>query len=135
MESHVPGELDTKMTEPTNALHSHTVASTQSGITKGVIGRDARAQQRGGIYGTELIGNGSEAARFSDHHFRISTVHGYPGDHRVLTIHAVSASARLAGAVLAGDQADANALTDLPSRHSAAQGVDTADDFMPGNAR
>jgi hypothetical protein len=135
MESHVPRKLDTKMTEATNALHSHQIASAQAGIAKGVVGRDARAQQGGGLCGTELIGNGSEAACFSDHHFRISTVHGYPRYHWVLTIHAVSTSARLAGAVLSGDQADANALTDLPSRHAAAQGVDAANDFMTGNAR
>jgi hypothetical protein len=135
VESHAPGELNTKMPKATNALNGDQIPASQASIAKGIVGRNARAQQRGGLRGTELIGNGSEAARFSDHHFRISTVHGYLRYHWVLTIHAVSTSARLAGAVLSGDQADANALTDLPSRHAAAQGVDAANDFMTGNAR
>ena len=58
-----------------------------------------------------------------------------PGDHRVLTIHNVSASARLAHSVFAAEEADTNPLTDFPSGHSAAQGFNAAHDFMPRNAR
>jgi hypothetical protein len=66
------------------------------------------------------IRNGSDAARFSDHHFRISSIHGYSGYHGVLTIHNVSASARFARPVFAAEEADADPLTDFPSGHSAA---------------
>jgi hypothetical protein len=135
MESHVPRKLDTKMTEATNALHRHQIASTQTGIAKGVVGRDARAQQRGGLYGTELIGNGSEATRFSDHYFRISSVCGYSRHHWVLAIHHVSAPALFTHPVFSGNETDTNPLTDFPSGYSAAKGFDAANYFVPRNAR
>jgi hypothetical protein len=43
MESHVPGKLDAKMPEATNALHSYQISAAQSGIAKSVVGGDARA--------------------------------------------------------------------------------------------
>ncbi len=134
MESHVPRKLDAKMPQTTNALHGHKISATQAGVAKSVISRDARAQERGGLCGTELIRNRSDAARFSDHHFRVSPVDSYSGYHRVLTIHHVSASARLTHTVFAGDQSDTNPLTDLPFRHSAAQGFDAPNNLMPGHA-
>ena len=76
-EPHVPRKLDTKMPKATNALHSDQISAAQAGVAKSVVGRDTRAEERGGFCGTELIRNRSDAARFSDHHFRISSVHGY----------------------------------------------------------
>src|SRR4029077_20858130 len=83
----------------------------------------------------ELIRNRSDAARFSNHHFRISSVHGYSGDHRVLAIHNVSASARFAHTVFATEETDTDPFTDLPSGHSATQGFNAANYFMPGKER
>src|SRR6185369_8134440 len=71
-ESHVPRKLDTEMPKPANALHSHQISAAQAGIANGVISRDTRAEERGGLHGSELVRNGSDAARFSDHDFRIS---------------------------------------------------------------
>src|SRR5258706_14763693 len=104
MESHVPRILDTQVPQTANALHGHQISAAQAGVAKSVVGRDTRAEKRGGLYGIELIWNGSDGARFSDHHLRVSPVHGYSGYHRVLTIHGVSASARFANAIFAGDQ-------------------------------
>src|ERR1700681_2772705 len=86
MESHVPRKLNTKMPQTANALHSHQISAAQTGVAKSVVSGDARAQQRGGLGRIELFRNGSEAARFSDHRFRISPVHGHSGYHRVLTV-------------------------------------------------
>jgi hypothetical protein len=119
MESHVPRKLDTKMPKATNALHRDQVSAAQAGIAKRVVGRDTRAEERSSFYECELIRNGSDAARFSDHHFRISSIRGYPQHHRVLTIHDVSASARFAHPIFSGNEADTNPLTDFPSGHSA----------------
>src|SRR5688500_5003563 len=93
MESHVARKLNAKMPKATNALHRDQISAAQIGVAKSVEGRDARAEKRGGFYGTELIRNRSDAARFSDHHFRISSIHGYAGYYCVLTINNVSASA------------------------------------------
>jgi hypothetical protein len=120
MESHAPRKLDTQMPKATNALHPDQISAAQTGVAKSVVGRDTRAQERGGFCGTELVRNGSDAACLSDHHFRISSIHGYSQCHGVLTIHNVSASARFAHSVLAAEQADTNPLTDFPSGHSAA---------------
>src|SRR5439155_22733457 len=83
----------------------------------------------------ELVRNRREGACFSDHHFRISSVRGYSRCDRVLTIHSVSTSARLAHPIFAGNKADTNALTAFPSGYSAAQGFDAAHHFMSRNAR
>jgi hypothetical protein len=120
MESHVPRKLETKMPKAPNALHSDQISAAQAGVAKSVVGRDTRAEERGGFGGREFVRNGSDAARFSDHHFRISSVRGYSGYHGVLTIHHVSASAWLAHPIFAAEEADTDPLTDCPSRHSAA---------------
>jgi hypothetical protein len=131
----VPRKLDTEMPKATNALHSDEISPAQAGIAKSVVGRDARAEERGGLYGSELVRNGSDAARFSDHQFRISSIRGYSRHHWVLTIHNVSASARFAYAIFATEEADTYPLTDFPFGHSAAQGFNAANYFMPRNAR
>jgi hypothetical protein len=131
----VPRELDTKMPKSADTLYSDEISAAQAGVSKRVVGRDARAEQRGGFCRTQLVGNGSEGACFGNHHFRISTIRGYSGYHRVLTIDDVSSPARFADAVFAGNEADTDSLADFPSGNSAAQGVNAANDFMSGNAR
>jgi hypothetical protein len=134
MESHLPRKPDPKMTKATNALHRDQISTAQAGIAKSVVGCDTSAEERSGFYGTELIGNGSDATRFSDHHFRITSVRGYSRYHGVLTIHNVSASARLAHSVFAAEEADTDPLTDFPSGHTAAQRFNATNHFMPRNA-
>jgi hypothetical protein len=135
MESHVPSKLDTQMPKAANALHGNQISTTQAGVAKSVVGGDTRAEERGGFRGTELVRNRSDAAGFSDHHFGISSIHGHPKYHGILTIHNVSTSARFADAVFAGDQADTDALADFPPRHTCPQRFNAANDFMAGNAR
>jgi hypothetical protein len=135
MKSQMPGKLNTQVPEPADTLHRHQIAPAQASIAKSVVGCDARAEERSGFRGIQFIRNGSEGARFSDHHFGISSIYGYPKGYGVLAIHHVPASAWFADTVFAGDQADANALTHLPFGHSAAESFDAANDFVPRNAR
>jgi hypothetical protein len=135
MESHVLRKLDAKMPKATNALHSDQVSAAQASVAKSVVGCDTGAEERGGLYGTELVRNGSDAVRFSNHHFRISTIRGYSRYGRVLTLHHVSASARFAHRVFTAEEADTDTLTDFPFGHSAAQCLNAANYFMPRNAR
>jgi hypothetical protein len=123
------------MPKATNALHRNQISTAQAGVAKSVVGRNARAEQRSSFYGCELIRHRSDGARFSDHHFRISSIRGYSRYHRVLAIHDVSASARFAHPIFSGNQADTNPLPDLPSGHSFAQGFNAANHFVPRNAR
>src|SRR5215471_13273774 len=119
------------MPKAANALHSHQISTAQAGVAKSVVGCNAGAEEWGSLCRRELVRNGGDAARFSDHHFCISAIHGDSRYHRVLTIHHVSTPARFAHAVFTGDQTDANALADFPFGHAAAQGVNAANDFMP----
>jgi hypothetical protein len=135
MEAHVPRKLDTKMPKAANALHSDQISTTQAGVAKSVVGRDPRAEERGCFRRPEIIRNRRDAARFSDHRFRISSIHGDSRHHGILTIHNVSASAWLAHSVFAAEKPDTDPLTDFPSGHSAAQGFDAANHFMTWNAR
>jgi hypothetical protein len=131
----VPRKLDTQMPEAANALHGDQISTAQAGVAKSVVGGDTCAEERGGIYGTELIRDGSDAACFSDHRFRISSVYGHSQYHGVLAIHTVSASARFAHPVFATDQADTDPLTDFPPGHACTQRFNAANDFMARNAR
>jgi hypothetical protein len=135
MESHATRKLDTQMPKATNALHPDQISAAQAGVAKSVVGRDTRAEERGGFCGTELVRNGSDAARLSDHHFRISSIRGYSQYHRVLTIHDVAASARFAHPIFSGNEADTNPLTDFPSGHSATDGFNATNHFMSRNTR
>ena len=131
----MPCELDPKMPKATNALHGDQISTAQAGVAKSVVSRNARAEERSGFYGRELIRNGSDAACFSDHHFRISSIHGHSQCHGVLTIHNVSASARFAHSVFSGNQANTNPLTDFPPGHTCTQRFNATHHFMPRNAR
>jgi hypothetical protein len=135
METHVPRKLDTKMPKAANTLHSDQISTTQAGVAKSVVGRNPRTEERGGFRGPEVIRDRRDAARFGDHRFRISSIHGYSRIHRVLTIHHVSASAWLAHSVFAAEEPYTDPLADLPSGHSAAQGFNAANHFMTWNAR
>jgi hypothetical protein len=116
----VPRKLDAKMPEATNALHRDQISAAQAGVAKSVVGRDTRALERGGFYGSEHIRNGSDAARFSDHDFRISSIDGNARYHGVLTIHNVSPPAGFAHTVFAAEEADTDPLTNVPFGHSTA---------------
>src|SRR5262249_19661047 len=134
-ESHTPRKLDTKVPKAANALHGDQISAAQAGIAKSVVCRDPCTEERGRLCGSQLVRNGSNAARFSNHHLRISSISSYSRHHRMLTIHHVSASARFAYSVFPSDQADTNTLTDFPFGRSAAQGLNAANYFMPRNAR
>jgi hypothetical protein len=124
------------MPKTTDTLHSDQISAAQASIAKSVVGCDPRAEERCSVYRSELVRDGRDAARFSDHHFRISSIHGDSRYHGVLTIHNVSASAWLAHPVFAAKEADTDPLTDFPSRRSAAAyRVNATNHFMPGNAR
>src|SRR4029077_6883693 len=63
-ESHMPCELDPRMPKTTNALYGDQISAAQAGVAKSVVGRDTRAEERGGLCGSELVRNGSDAACF-----------------------------------------------------------------------
>jgi hypothetical protein len=133
MESHVPRKLDAEMPKAANALHSDQISAAQASVAKSVVGRNTRAEERGGLNGSELVRNGSNAVRFSNHHFRISTIDGDTRCDGVLTLHHVSASAWFAHPIFTAEKADTDALTDFPFGYSAAQSLNAANYFMPGN--
>jgi hypothetical protein len=135
METHVPGELDTKMPKATNTLHSDQISTTQAGVAKSVVGRDARAEKRGCFRGPKAIRDTRDTARFSDHRFRISSIHGDSRYHRIVTIHNVSTSAWLAHSVFPAEEPNTDPLADFPSGHSAAHSFNAANHFMTWNAR
>jgi hypothetical protein len=135
MKAHVPRKLDTKMPKATNTLHSDQISSTQAGVAKSVVSRNARAEERGCFRGPEVVRDRRDAARFSNHHFRISSIRGNSRHHGIETIHNISASAWLAHSVFAAKEPNTDPLADFPFGHSAAQGFNAANHFMTWNAR
>jgi hypothetical protein len=135
METHMPRKLDTKMPKAANSLYSDQISTTQAGVAKSVVGRDPRAEERSRFSRPQVLRNRRDAARFSDHRFRISSIHGDSRHHGILTIHNVSASAWLAHSVFAAKEPDTDPLTDFPSGHSTAYSFNAANHFMTWNAR
>jgi hypothetical protein len=133
MEAHVPRKLNAEMPKATNALHSDQISAAQACVAKSVVGCNTSAEERGSLYGSELVRNGSDAVSFSNHHFRISTIHSYTRCDGVLTLHHVPASARFAHPIFATEKADSDALTDFPFGHSTAQGLNAANNFVARN--
>jgi hypothetical protein len=123
------------MPKAANSLHCDQISTAQAGVAKSVVGRDPRAEKRSGFRRREFIRNRSDGACFRDHHFRISSIRGYSRYHGVLTIHTVSAPARFAHTVFAGNEADTNPLTNLPFGYSVTQGFDAANHFVSRNPR
>ena len=123
------------MPEAANALHCDEISTAKAGIAKCVVGRDARAKERGCLNGAELVWNRHDAARFSDHHLGIASIDVGPRYHRVLTVHNVPASAGFAHAVFAPEEADTDAFADLPLGDAATDGVDAAHNFMARHPR
>ena len=48
-ESHVSRKLNAEVSQAPNALHSDRIPGAQTGVAKGVVGRDARAEERRGL--------------------------------------------------------------------------------------
>ena len=119
------------MPKTTNALHRDQITAAQTCVAKSVVGRDTRTEEWSSLHGSEFVGNRSDSPCFGDHHLGVSSVNGNSRDDWVLTIDDVSASARFAHAVLAAEEPDTDPLTDFPFGHSAAQGFNAANYFMP----
>jgi hypothetical protein len=64
-----------------------------------------RSSRRSGFGGSEFVRNGGDAARFGDHHFRISAIHGDSRNDRVLAIHLGRKNYLFAGSDLGGERA------------------------------
>src|SRR5262249_15162662 len=134
-ESHPSRVLNAEVSESPNALDRDERAGTQAGIPKRIEGRDARTQQRCGIYRLETVWNRYGGARFNGHDLRVATVNHDAGEHRVHTVDEISPQAGNAGAIPSARYSNAHALAYRTGPDIRADGINAPDDLMPGHSR
>src|SRR5580658_305025 len=134
-ETHPPRELNAQMSEPADSLNADQIARAQAGVTQCVVGRYARAKQRGGFRRRELIGNGSKRSCLGNHHLGVTPVSGDSGYDGVQAVNKISSQARLTFVVLPAHEADAYPLPDLPLRRNVRTDLlDSTHHLMPGDS-
>src|SRR5262249_3822170 len=134
-ESHPSRVLNTKVSESPNALDRDERSGTQAGIPKRIEGRDARTQQRCGIYRLETAWNRYRGARFNGHDLRVAAVNHDAGEHRVNAVDEVSSQAGNAGAIPSTRDPNSDALAYRTGPDIRADGINASDDLMPRHSR
>jgi hypothetical protein len=112
-----------------------TVSPARAAVAQRVERRDARAHQRRGFGGADVIGDRREACERHHDILLITAVHGNAGDLLVRTGDEAAAPARVAVAAICAEPSDADPLSCLPPWHVGADRVDDAGDLVSGHAR
>jgi hypothetical protein len=88
-----------------------------------------------GLRRGELVGYGGQCTFAGNHHLGVAAVADGARDALVETRDEVAPAAALAPVARAAEVPHCDALADSPLRHSGANRINLADDFMAGNAR
>ncbi len=123
------------MTQATYALDRHQRVGFGVQFLQCVVGGDAGAQQRRGIHRRQAVGNTNQPGRAGIDHLGVAAIRGGARPRLVFAVDEVAATAPDTYAAVAAQKTKANAVTDAPSAHLFSQGVDDADDLMPGYHR
>src|SRR5262249_29477375 len=123
------------MTQATDALDRHQRVGFRVQFLQCVVGGDAGAQQRRGIHRRQGVGDTDQPGRAGIDHLGVSAVHGRARPRLVLAVDEVPATAPDTDAAVAAQKTKADAVTDAPSAYLFSEGVDDADDLMPGYHR
>src|SRR3984957_1590591 len=123
------------MTEAADAENSYKFTSFRRRVSQSVECGKARAQQWCGISRRKAVRDGDESARSCEHHLGISAVDMNAGVFLVATVHQIAIATKFAISARAAEKSHANALTNRPALYARAEGIDSPDCFMPGNAR
>lgn len=109
------------------------VASAGVRLEERVEGREGRAQQRRGLGRRQLVRDRDQAACPGLGDFRVAAVDGHPGHRLVGARDEVAPPAELADSAVTAEEPEADPLPCRPSFHAGSEGVDHADDLVPGN--
>src|SRR5262252_91589 len=95
---------------------------------------ESRAKQRRSICRRQILRDTHSPGARRDHHLGISAV---PMNARklVTAIHKIDISTEFAVTARASEEADTDALTNRPTLHARAKGIDPPDHFVPRGAR
>src|SRR6266542_1321414 len=134
--THLCGELDAEMAEAAHAEHGDEVARARAAVAQRVVGRDARAEKRGRLYGRQGIGDPRQRDRGRDQEIGITAVVGDSGNlRRDLAGDEVPSPAGIAASAVPAVPADPDAIPHGPAGNVAAERIDRSGDLVPGNAR
>ena len=103
-----------------------------SAVTKAVVGGDAGAHERGGVYVGEIVGNEGEGIGGGDHVVGIAAVKADAGDLLILAEDEVATATWRAVVAMAAVPAEAHALADFEERHIGTDGINDSSDSWPG---
>ena len=136
LETHLHRILHAEMTEAAEAQHRDNVAWTRAAVPQRVVSRDARAHQRRGFHGGQILRHQRQREGGSHHVIRITAVEGNAGYlERHLATKEIAAAAGIAMTTMTAMPANAHALARFPLRDTRAHGIHDPDDFMARHAR
>ena len=130
VKAHTARELDAQMPEPTDALNGDEVTCAKVRVPQRVVGRDARAKQRGRVLGRQRVGNRDERASLRDDDLGVPAVLGHARCDHVHAVDQIAAPARLAMPAMATEPTDSDTLALFPTRNALADGVDESCDLV-----
>jgi hypothetical protein len=135
LEPHLGRVLHAEVAEAADAEDRHDVARPRVGLAQRVVGGDARAQQRRGVDGVEVVRDPRQRVERDHDLLGPAAVVGDARDLEVLALDEVAAAARVAAEARAAEPADADAVAGPDVLHALADGVHDARDLVPRHAR
>src|SRR6202795_481657 len=135
LESHAARVLDAEVAQPADSENGDQVPGARRRIPQRAECRQTGAQQRCGIDRREIIRHGDQAAGFGDHHLRVAAVLLDPCVALVYAVHEIAIAAVLAMPAAPAEEADADALAQLPPFDAFAGHIDPPDRLVARDPR
>src|SRR6266446_1526863 len=126
--------LNAEVTKTADPLHRDKISGESAGVAQRVVCRDSSAEQRRCFDGIETFRNGCERRDRSHHVLLITAVVADARNFHILAITKISAPAIKTYTVVAAVPTNADALSLLPFGDTGAQLIDSAHNFMSGDA-
>src|SRR5205814_2297169 len=114
LESNLSCVLNSKMSQPADAVHRHNVATARTRIAERVVNGDARAHEWSCFFRRQLIRNQRHRRHRRDHVLSISAIEIDTGDFAIYAHGEIAAPALFADKTMPAVPAYADALTFLP---------------------
>jgi hypothetical protein len=130
---HLPRVLQAEMTESADALNGDQVTGLQLCFEQCVVGREPGTEQRRRVDGRHLLGDRDQAGLACVEVFGVAAVDGAAGNGLIGAGGEAAATALRAHAAVSAEEANADPVTDRPTGHTIADGVDPAEGFVPGH--
>src|ERR1019366_5169784 len=111
------------------------IAGTRAGVAQRVVDGDSSAEQRRGVGCWQVLGDCGNRFGRRNHVLLVTAIVADGCDFFVLAVNEIATAAGFADETMTAMPTNADALAGLPVGDVSAHGIDTAGDFVSGNAR